>query len=158
MLLLQDTTVLLFMIHLSTLVSRSVVASRRLIVSGHTADPDRFPYHTRIDYDGESWCGGTLIRRDFVLTAAHCVFWDDLGLLTATVGAFNHQNTSNTRLVNRILHHPTYHEESDINDIALLQIEPVDSDSIIVELNSDRTKPAVGDSVTVIGMGREQRS
>ena len=132
---------------------------RHLIVGGQPADPGRFPYHVRLDYEQQFGCGGTLVRRDMVLTAAHCAFEEDVGILTATVGAYNHHqldthDNNHTKLVRAIIRHPAYHDNSDINDIALLKIDPVDDVSIpLVQLNTDRAIPAVGDSVTTIGLG-----
>ena len=64
----------IFMLHLG----RTIAANnkslpknirRRDIVGGDTADPDRFPYYVRLDYDRliGLGCGGSLIHRDFVL-------------------------------------------------------------------------------------------
>uniref|UniRef100_A0A669CP93 trypsin n=1 Tax=Oreochromis niloticus TaxID=8128 RepID=A0A669CP93_ORENI len=42
------------------------------IVGGREAKPHSRPYMVSVQYGGEHSCGGILIQRDFVLTAAHC--------------------------------------------------------------------------------------
>ena len=41
------------------------------IVGGKEAKPGEFPWH--VEVRGEDSCGGTLINKDWVLTAGHCV-------------------------------------------------------------------------------------
>lgn len=42
------------------------------IVNGRDAAPHSRPYMASLQLRGRLICGGTLIRADFVLTAAHC--------------------------------------------------------------------------------------
>ena len=135
---------------------RQQKSDRHLIVGGQDADPDRYPYYVRLDYEGEAACGGTLVRRDMVLTAAHCAYDYELGIINATAGAFDFSTSeANTRLVTKIFRNPIYDQvpNMQVNDIALLQIEPFDADRPLVQINADRTRLAVGDSVVVIGLG-----
>lgn len=133
---------------------------RRAIVGGVDADPERFPYFTRLDYDGEFGCGASLISRDFVLTAAHCAFPEDLGSVTAVVGGHDYdEGTGLVRSIRRIFPHLAYDDAyTTSNDIALLQIDPI-PDDLLGENGSitllDLTQEAVGEgtNVEVIGMG-----
>jgi len=43
------------------------------IVNGVEASPGEFPWMVSIKFNGNHWCGGSLIHRNWVLTAAHCV-------------------------------------------------------------------------------------
>ena len=128
--------------------------SRQLIVGGQESDPTRFPYYVRLDYDGDFACGGTLLRRDMVITAAHCAYtFLDVDKLNATVSAINHGTFSNTKSVLQIIHHPRYYVTSEMNDVSLLQIEAADEDIQAIQTNSDPSVPAVGEPVTVVGLG-----
>ena len=145
---------------------------RRVVIGGHDAAPDRFPYFVRLDYDGEFGCGGTVIHRDFVLTAAHCAYPADIDIIDAYIGAIDHSRDNNTngtgvdgmllprRPIQRIFQHPAYNDYSLSNDMALLQIDPPLSDEEmklikgrVLPINTDRHFLTEGDSVTVIGLG-----
>lgn len=48
------------------------------IVGGDVAWPGQFPYQAGISFttnNGESnWCGGSILSKGWILTAAHCVY------------------------------------------------------------------------------------
>ena len=83
-------------------------------------------------------CMGSLIRKDFVLTSAHCVRSNDGKKLKATVsvgdtfkGDISTENTTNvencgffTHQVDEIITHNRYLQNPHVNDIALLRIKP----------------------------------
>lgn len=59
---------------LVVLFSLSVTAANLEIVGGQDATPHEFPFQASIQYkSGEHFCGGSLIRSNWVLTAAHCL-------------------------------------------------------------------------------------
>eukprot|EP00536_Pseudo-nitzschia_multiseries_P013388 jgi/Psemu1/211510/e_gw1.570.23.1 len=134
---------------------------RRAIINGNDADPTRFPYYARLDNDGFIACGSSLIARDFVLTAAHCIENDfaDRTLFEAVIGGHNYE--IGTGLIRKAVDsfvHPDYSALVQCHDIALLKIEPVPEERLlpgggiqILQLANETAK--VGTSVEVIGMG-----
>lgn len=42
------------------------------IIGGNETAPHAYPFQVGLVIDGTSFCGGSLISKNFVLTAAHC--------------------------------------------------------------------------------------
>uniref|UniRef100_A0A3P9BCC4 trypsin n=1 Tax=Maylandia zebra TaxID=106582 RepID=A0A3P9BCC4_9CICH len=93
------------------------------IVGGREAKPHSRPYMVSVQYRGVHSCGGILIQRDFVLTAAHCKYtW---GSCTVVLGA--HDITKKERTQQRIevdeyFAHPGFTGNLN-NDIMLLKLK-----------------------------------
>ncbi|XP_006890052.1 PREDICTED: granzyme H-like [Elephantulus edwardii] len=88
------------------------------IIGGHEAKPHSRPYMAFIK---KTKCGGFLIQKDFVLTAAHC----NEGGLVVTLGAHDIKETEDTQqriLVKNSIPHPDYNRRFYSNDIMLLQL------------------------------------
>ncbi|KAL4656610.1 granzyme B-like [Arapaima gigas] len=62
-------------------------ASEDGIIGGRRARPHSHPYMASLQIDGRHVCGGFLIRKDFILTAAHC--WSKNTDITVVLGAHN---------------------------------------------------------------------
>ncbi|XP_037076352.1 anionic trypsin-1-like [Pollicipes pollicipes] len=106
---------------------------RVMVVQGTDAAPGRWPWMVLLGRDGRWMCGGALLSRRFVLTAAHCVP-DDADGLAVRLGEHRLSTPLETehheRRVARVLRHPDYAASQ--NDLALLELAaPVDfSDTV----------------------------
>ncbi|XP_049624917.1 granzyme B-like [Suncus etruscus] len=97
------------------------------IIGGHEARPHSRPYMAYLNtYNKNSGqmfqCGGFLIRKDVVLTAAHC----HESLINVTLGAHNIQQPEETwqkiSVLKTILH-PNFKYKKFSNDIMLLKLQ-----------------------------------
>ncbi|XP_017508453.2 cathepsin G-like [Manis javanica] len=94
------------------------------IIGGQEARPHSRPYMAYLliqSPEGLSSCGGSLVREDFVLTAAHC--WGRS--IMVVLGAHNIRRVESTQQyipVLRAIRHPEYDQQNIRNDIMLLQL------------------------------------
>ena len=145
------------------------------IVNGDRATKDRYPYYTSLYV--ESWfgppqhiCGGSLITRDLVLSAAHC-YSPSNRPTSVRVGAYSDADYRGTNGGQETYHdsevlgyviHPKYNTNSLNYDFLILKIEPVNDAQLIegmvqIDWNGDVTRNLEGaDSLQAIGLGRTE--
>ncbi|KAM5193147.1 granzyme A-like [Mantella aurantiaca] len=94
------------------------------IAGGREAKPHSRPYMA-IVHSGNSFCGGILIKDDWVLTAAHCILTKNE--TRVTLGAhyrnFTNKEKRQTIKVINYIAHEEFNRKKYRNDIQLLQLE-----------------------------------
>jgi secreted trypsin-like serine protease len=139
------------------------------IIGGEEAAPGAWPWMVALwDNNTEEWygCGGSLISREWVLTAAHCITDDGrtsvtpASLLSVVVGRHDLTTTAGQRIqVSEVIYHPSYNLASFSDaDIALLRLaEPVtlaeSVQPVKLATQGDGAHFAAGIVATVTGWG-----
>jgi trypsin len=95
-----------------------------LIVGGAEAAPGEFPFIASLQSGSSGhFCGGSLIRNNWVLTAGHCA--DATYLKTVWLGLHDQSQKSNAESfkVRKVIRHPQFSNQTLDYDFALIQLE-----------------------------------
>ena len=102
------------------------------IVGGEKAYPGAWPWQTGLRRTPEDiiFCGGSLINKEWVVTASHCVYdmlkENSETVLIAVLGEFDKANKEEQEIsikTKKIIMHPQYDPQSLDYDIALIKLE-----------------------------------
>jgi len=128
------------------------------VIGGSNATPGQWPWQAQLSVPGYShWCGGSLLNRNWVLTAAHCAVGKSKTDFTVRLGLYQRSAPDSfvqTRGVADI-QIANYNSSTGDNDIALLQLDvPVTFTSRVQPIAVDTTDVSVGTSAFVTGWGQ----
>ncbi|XP_075763037.1 trypsin-like [Pelodiscus sinensis] len=127
----------------------------RIVPGGKPCIPGSRPYQVALVKDGHIHCGGSLVEKKWVLTAAHCN--KDLGSVRVHLGDYDlqtYEGTEQFRRVKNIIVHPEYNRRPRDNDFMLLELdEPAELNSNVKTIGLATQCPAPGTKCTVSGWG-----
>jgi trypsin len=123
------------------------------IVGGYVAPDGLYPFFVQ----GQG-CGGTLVARDVVLSAAHCAdAFDGTVIVGNTRYNVVTDNAQERSILSDMYTHPQFDINTMVYDYMLFKIEPVTEPGIVpASLNADPSNPADGQVLTVVGFGTTQ--
>lgn len=110
------------------------------IIGGDATAPGEFPWTVSVKLNGQPICGGSLINREWILTAAHCVVGYNPKNLTVRLGAYRIKDMSESQTVDLSVSLFIVHKEYSMprpfsNDIALLKMaDPVEFTDFIIPI------------------------
>ncbi|KAG1711575.1 hypothetical protein DVH05_008824 [Phytophthora capsici] len=127
------------------------------IYGGSEADASKYPYIVSLrenDADASTYCGGTLIASQYVVTAAHCVKTDETTIFASIGSAFG-SGTGDGQQVKVIegYRHPMYNKSEHLYDVGVLKLEKEVTTNTIDLCAADGSDNEVGTVATVRGWG-----
>merc|ERR1711970_1457463 len=106
---------------------------KKRIVGGQETEINEYPWQVGIVEKGQTtvFCGGSLISDRWLLTAAHCVQYDNSGTVEVLLGEHDYTTTTESNMtragVEMIVNHPHYDKQTSNYDFSLIKLaDPVD--------------------------------
>ncbi|KAI8323442.1 trypsin-like serine protease [Martensiomyces pterosporus] len=139
------------------------ISSDLRIIGGEFAAPGEFPYIASLEIifdDGVGLCGGTIINKQVIVTAAHCVVdptsGDQVAASSIHVGVgSNDRSKQKYGQAVRVVTNPSYDPETGKNDIAVVMVPPLPiNNKTISAIPIYRGKLPVNATLTALGWGR----
>ena len=125
------------------------------IVGGTVAAEGAYPAQVRLSittFEGTFLCGGTLVAKTKVVTAAHCVDGADAAGVTAFLGS-NSISAGTPVAASSFVIHPSYDAVSAANDVAVISLATPVTQQPIALLDPAADPFATGDLARVVGWG-----
>ncbi|GBP90121.1 Trypsin [Eumeta japonica] len=92
------------------------------IIGGRPSSVRRHPYQVSMVINRQSFCGGFIISRDYVITAAHCVQNTAPSGIRLRVGSTRRDAGGRIVAVSNVTVHPQYGRPRFDNDVAVLRL------------------------------------
>jgi trypsin len=129
------------------------------VVGGSSSDISKVPYQAALLYHNTLTCGGSIISKNFILTAAHCLLVsNNLKDYTVRVGSSYSDKGGTVMKVAKITVHPDFENPPLKNDFALLQLKtPIKEFGRKIKsiaLPSPNQKLVSGSPAVISGWGR----
>lgn len=141
---------------------KSIPLSDSKIINGVASAPHKWPWLVSIRKKNSHTCGGSLISKQFVLTAAHCLNGASTDSLKIVVGLDAIDDYNSTQIygvekyfVNNLFNFDKFYDGNDIAVIKLLKpVELSDSVQLICMPSYNQIDSVKGAWATIAGWGR----
>ena len=149
--------------------SKGVVGTAQLksptIVGGDfvpSNNPIKYQVWLSVTFGNSSYaCGGSIISRQWVLTAAHCVSNGSTLVKASNIVVYsgsNFRSTAATSSVSKVIRHKSYDPQKVVNDLALIKLgTPLSFDdtrgAVSLPMDLPESWPEAGTNVLVSGWG-----
>jgi secreted trypsin-like serine protease len=130
--------------------------ARDLIIGGHEAPDDEYSYgQISLRYNDRHLCGGSLITRDMILTAGHCLKHHTGNL---HIGRYDFGD-SDERIaeyeMQEFFIHPNFDPDTYRYDFAIIRLDRQVNDTTIfpIRLNKNSSFPLLDTNLAILGWG-----
>lgn len=119
------------------------------LVGGQPSEKS-YPFMVSLSTDDEHYCGASVIRPEWMITAAHCVDGYTADQLTARVGSADRTEGGEVAQPTKLVAHPSYTGPGSTADLALIKLRaPVEAEPIDL---AEKTEP--GTQTRLLGWGQ----
>ncbi|KAL7305739.1 hypothetical protein TKK_0001990 [Trichogramma kaykai] len=135
-------------------------SAKEYVVNGENAKIGERPFQISLQEGSSHFCGGSIINKNYVLTASHCVSLlkdDAVSNIRIVAGTILHKKPGSVHKIEKIIMHEGYNpSDSYRNDIALIKVvEPfkfsVETRPVPLPKQHESTRP--GSRATLSGWG-----
>ncbi|KAJ1645923.1 hypothetical protein J3B02_002070 [Coemansia erecta] len=125
------------------------------ILGGSGADKSDYPFIVYLqNASDKSFCGGSIISDQWILTAAHCIKSASPSDISVYIGQFQYNpDPSKSSAVSEVHNHPQYDDSTMINDISLLRLTDRITGKKASTIDIDTSTVGDGTQVTALGWG-----
>ncbi|NXR14442.1 OVCH2 protein, partial [Semnornis frantzii] len=136
------------------------------IIGGEEAVPYSWPWQVSVQISDEHICGGAVLAKEWVVTAAHCFNskepYRDLWMVVTGLHDLMEQEYRQKRSVKQYIIHPSFNQSTLDSDIALLQLdEPLEFNHYVrpvcLPAKEEAAQPSTVCVVTGWGASEEDR-
>ncbi|XP_042596922.1 trypsin-like isoform X3 [Cyprinus carpio] len=128
------------------------------IIGGYDCPPNSQPWQVYLTFNGEPWCGGSLINERWVVSAAHCKI--PASNLTVHLGEHNvnvEEGTEQRIGAEKVIPHPDYNDQPFNNDFMLIKLkEPAIFNECVKPIPLATRCSCAGEQFLVSGWGRTE--
>lgn len=131
------------------------------IVGGVEVDISEVPFQISLQYGSSHICGGSLISKNRVLTAAHCTSGSSASSLKVRIGSSTHAKGGILVQVKKITQHPKYNSNTIDYDFSVLELAEYDNKNLVsgvAKLPKQNQSVNDGTLVRISGWGNTQSS
>lgn len=128
------------------------------IVGGEDTVIETYPYQASLQYNGRHMCGASIISKNYLITAGHCIM-NPTSALSVRVGSTYHSRGGSIHQVIKATRHENYKTNSagvPVNDVAVLKVKQpfVFGDNVQpINLFSLNEVSNAGEKATITGWG-----
>lgn len=127
------------------------------IVGGKDAEEGQFPYIVSIRKPFLHSCGGSILNENTILTAAHCVAYDNSNDVNVVTGSTTLNKGGDTYTVKEIYSHENYSSSDIQNDVAILKLDTsIQFNDKVQLIKLENSHTDVERNVTLCGWGTKK--